>query len=87
MLQWARRNGCSWEEEDLEDDWNDETSLDCCALAARGGHLEVLKWLRAQDCPWDEWTFASAAWDGHLEVLKWMREHGCPWEEDIEGSG
>jgi hypothetical protein len=24
--------------------------------AARGGHLEVLQWARANGCPWDEWT-------------------------------
>ena len=26
--------------------------------AAKGGHLEVLKWARANGCPWDEWTCA-----------------------------
>jgi hypothetical protein len=40
VLQWARANGC---------DWNEDT----CRQAARGGHLEVLQWARANDCPWD----------------------------------
>jgi hypothetical protein len=31
VLQWARDNGCPWTE------WT-------CAYAAKGGHLEVLKW-------------------------------------------
>jgi hypothetical protein len=44
-----------------------------------GGHLEVLKWARAKDCPWDEKTCAYAAKGGHLEVVKWARENGCPW--------
>jgi hypothetical protein len=48
--------------------------------------LEVLKWLREQDCPWDAATCAYAARGGHLEVLKWAREHGCPWQEDIVDS-
>jgi hypothetical protein len=38
-----------------------------------------LKWARANDCPWDEWTCSGAAKGGHLETLKWARENGCPW--------
>ena len=47
--------------------------------AAYGGHLAVLTWLRANDCPWDEDVCAFAASNGHLEVLQWAREHG--WDE------
>ena len=43
VLQWARENGCPW---------NEET----CAHAAMKGHLEVLKWAREHHCPWDEVT-------------------------------
>ena len=50
--------------------------------AAEGGHLEVLKWARENDCPWDEWTCACAARGGHLEVLKWARANDCPWDEE-----
>jgi len=35
-----------------------------------GGHLEVLQWLRANDCPWDKDTCSHSAGDGHLEVLQ-----------------
>ena len=49
--------------------------------AAKGGHLEVLKWARENGCPWDVGTCACAAEGGHLEVLKWARENGCPWNE------
>jgi hypothetical protein len=28
-----------------------------CAAAAADGELEVLKWLRDLDCPWDETTY------------------------------
>ena len=38
LLQWARSNGCPWDEE-------------TCEAAARGGHLDVLKWARANGCP------------------------------------
>ena len=39
----------------------------------------MLKWLRAEGCPWDEDACARAAGGGHLEVLKWLRAEGCPW--------
>ena len=32
-----------------------------CPAAAKGGHLEVLKWLRENGCPWDEETCRYAA--------------------------
>ncbi|KAJ8516891.1 hypothetical protein ON010_g18394 [Phytophthora cinnamomi] len=49
--------------------------------AARGGHLEVLKWFQAnrvQKCEAD--TMDVAAEHGHLEVVKWLhlnRSEGC----------
>ena len=67
-------------------DWvssNVYSCYDCAALAARGGHLEVLKWLLepAQIFDWDdEWTCAKAAEGGQLEVLKWLRANGCQWD-------
>ena len=52
-----------------------------CWAAARGGHLEVLQWARANGCPWDEMTCKGAALSGSLEVLQWLRANGCPWNE------
>ena len=49
--------------------------------AAMRGHLEVLKWLRSEGCPWDEGACQGAASAGRLEVLKWLRSEGCPWNE------
>ena len=46
------------------------------------GHLNLLKWLRQNDCPWNKWTCVFAAFGGHLDCLKWARENGCPWDED-----
>lgn len=33
-----------------------------CAFAAKGGHLNIIKWLRSQNppCPWDDFTFTCA---------------------------
>ena len=44
VLQWARANGCPWDEE-------------TCTCAASGGHLEVQQWARANGCPWNEWAW------------------------------
>ena len=52
-----------------------------CTNAACNGRLEVLLWVRAHGCPWDEHTCAWAAENGHLEVLQWARAHGCPWDK------
>ena len=35
--------------------WDEKT----CLFAAKGGHLDVLKWARKNDCPWDWRTCAS----------------------------
>ena len=52
-----------------------------CVAAARSGHLEELKVLRADGCPWDWRTCFRAAYGGRLEVLQWARTNGCPWNE------
>ena len=69
VLSWVREQGCPWSEDLTDDD------VDCCLLAAKGGHLEVLRWLRAHACPWDEYTCAASG--GHLEVLVWVREQAA----------
>ena len=64
----AHENGCPCDE-------------DTCMMAARGGHLEVLKYLKENHCPWDESTCEKAAKGGHLDVLEYLHENGCPWDE------
>ena len=49
----------------------------CCA-AARGGHLNILKWLRNNNCPWDTTTTADAAIHGHHEVFYYALYNHCP---------
>jgi hypothetical protein len=50
---------------------------------AEGGHLDVMRWLRAQVpwCPWGGMTCFAAAQGGHLDVLRWLRAQDppCPW--------
>ena len=53
-----------------------------CKLAAKDGSLNLIKWARANGCPWDEWTCAFAALGGQLEVLKWAITNGCAYDRD-----
>jgi hypothetical protein len=52
--------------------------------AARGGHLAVLQWLRANGCQWDWLVCLFAAKNGHKAVLHWARANGCPEGEPDE---
>ena len=58
---------------------------DTCRWAARGGHLDLVKWLQAKGCQWDSSTSNSAAFGGHLEVLQWIRSEDppCPWNSRV----
>ena len=93
VLQWLRSNGCPWDGYTIEFSaargqleqlkWAHEQGgaplcLDTFIEAAAGGHIEVLSWLRAQGCPWDETVCAAAK---EVEVIRWLHEHGCSWDE------
>jgi|688.fasta_scaffold41578_2 hypothetical protein len=54
-----------------------------CKDAAFKGHLECLKYLHENGCPWDENVCSNAAYNGHLECLKYLHENECPWDENI----
>ena len=52
---------------------------DVMGMAARGGNLELVRWLRGKGCNLDAMTCMSAAAAGRLGVLQWLRANGCPW--------
>jgi len=53
-------------------------------FAARHGHLDALKWLRANGCKWTSYLLTNAALGGHLHVvLQWAREQGCTWADVV----
>ena len=54
-----------------------------CSAATSAGNVELLQWLQAEGCPWDEYTCTSAAEKGHLSVLQWLRSQGCPWSGSV----
>ena len=39
-----------------------------------------MKWLKENNCPWNEETFEYAAKNGNLENMKWLLENNCPWD-------
>lgn len=45
---------------------------------SQGGHLDILKYARANGCGWHEDTSLAAAGAGFLGVLRWAIEEGCP---------
>lgn len=67
LISIAHMNNCEW-------------NSSSCALAARNGNIEILKYLFEHGCPWDETTCSSAAYGNNLNCLKYARENGCPWD-------
>ena len=84
LLEWAVSMGCRFKKLWPYEDSPCPFPSTVLSWTARGGHLEVLQWLRAQDppCPWDSGACSEAAWHGHLEVLQWLRAQDppCPWD-------
>ena len=68
VLQWARENGCPWDQV-------------CCIYAIKENNLEVLEWLLANGCPRDELVCLKAAKCHNLNALQIARKYQCPWSE------
>ena len=79
ILQWLKTQKRFEDEyfEGLDSTGGPETFGAACS----GGHLETMKWLRSEGCPWGEFACSAAAEAGQLETLKWLRSEGCPWDE------
>ena len=42
----------------------------------------MVKWLRADGCPWDEMACSSAVKNKHWDTLQYLVDNKCPgWEE------
>lgn len=54
-----------------------------CEVAAKGGHLDCMTYLRTHGHSWRHDTVTTAAAGGHLDVLRYARENGCPLDSDI----
>ena len=47
-------------------------------IAAKFGHLDILKYLHENGAPWNSWTCFYARENNHLECLNYAKENGCP---------
>jgi hypothetical protein len=65
LVEWALSHGLG-------------STKELAAYAAGGGHLQTLRWLRDNDCPWDACTVAAAVRNGHKSVEEWALANGCP---------
>ena len=71
MLQWMKDNGMTGE-------WRESHMFS----AANNGSLDVVKWLRANGCPWDENACSFAGSRNHWDTLQYLVDNKCPgWEE------
>jgi hypothetical protein len=63
--------------------WNIET----CQSAAHSGKfatpLRWLRWLRANNCPWDSGTCRAAVLAGRFDMLQWCHAEGCPLDDGV----
>ena len=50
------------------------------ALAASYGRIDVLKYLKDSDCPWDSIGCSYAAARGYVDVLQWLRSNDYSWD-------
>jgi hypothetical protein len=46
--------------------------------AARQGWIELVQYLCAEGCPWDESVTAATCEIGQLDTLRWLLQQGCP---------
>ena len=72
LAKWAPAEGCPRDEGGF--------SFTMAELAARYGHLVLVKWLCGEGgFAMDEDVMRGAAWSGNLELVQWLRGEGCPW--------
>lgn len=84
-LMGAERGNLEWVLWCLENGWEYEHGI--MELAARGGHLRVVRGLRERGYRWTTQICGFAAKSGQVELLKWCLLNGCPWswQKVLEG--
>lgn len=62
---------------------------DVLAAAVCSSDLNIIKWLRSINCPYDERVFRCAInntelqetdFDKYMKIIRWLLTDGCPWE-------
>jgi hypothetical protein len=54
--------------------------------AAEAGHVNVVQYLRSQNCQWDLTVSEAAAAAGHRDVLLWLKQKGFCWTESVSNA-
>jgi hypothetical protein len=42
-----------------------------------------MKWLKENNCPWDEMTFTYAVTHNFFKNMKWLKKNNCPYDEKM----
>jgi hypothetical protein len=53
--------------------------------AARGGNVDMLKWLKEKGLDFTENTFKYGAMGGSVPVLQYLHDQKCPWDHEVSG--
>ena len=56
-----------------------------CILAAKNGHLDMIKWARSQECPWNPSKMFPAAVTcrtNQLDLYEWLWQQECPFDAE-----
>ena len=53
-------------------------SAEACAAAAANGHLDTLKYLRDNNCPWDKRVLIWAEQNKDKKMAKYAEDNNCP---------
>ena len=65
IIDWCIENNIEWRDKYI------------CEYAARDGKLEMLIWLREQECPWNSQVIRQAIDNKHLDILEYAIENNC----------
>lgn len=55
--------------------------VNCSIIAADSYDLEMLEWLKEQNCPLHTYAYENAAKIGRFDILKWLFNNGCRFNE------
>ena len=52
----------------------------CFSMAAKYGHLDIIKFLYEQKCQWDSYVCSISLCRNYLHIVVWLLQHNCPIE-------
>lgn len=69
VIEWSQQDGRKY---------SFKLSYWTCAVAAGAGQLELLLWLRTNECSWNWRTVDLARKGGHMDIVQWAQDNGVP---------